>query len=99
MCNFIQKDLNKRKLVYNNELKKLQYKYLIKNQSVNKEIRSEYINKLNKLNRNSSKIRVKNRCVLTGRARSVYKLFRLSRIKFRELASQGKIPGVTKASW
>ena len=99
MCNFIQKDLNKRNLVYNNELKKLQYKYMIKNQSINKEIRSEYINKLNKLNRNSSKIRVKNRCILTGRARSVYKLFRVSRIKFRELASQGKIPGVTKASW
>ena len=99
MCNFIQKDLNKRKLVYNNELKKIHMKYMIKNQSINKEIRSEYINKLNKLNRNSSKTRVKNRCISTGRARSVYKLFRLSRIKFRELASQGEIPGVTKASW
>ncbi len=99
MFNSIQKDLNKRKLVLKNELKRLQYKFLIKNQSINKEFRSEYIQKLNKLNKNGIKIKVQNRCVLTGRAKSVYRLFRLSRIKFRELASQGMLPGVTKASW
>ena len=99
MSNFIQKDLNKRILVLKNELKRLQYKYIVTNQSIDKEFRCMYIHKLNKLNKNSCKIRVKNRCVLTGRARSVYRLFRLSRIKFRELASQGMLPGVTKASW
>lgn len=99
MSNSIQKDFNKRQLVFRNELKRLQYKYIIKNQSIEKFTRLENISKLNKLNRNTSKVRVKNRCVLTGRSRAVYKLFRLSRIKFRELANIGLIPGVTKASW
>lgn len=99
MSNSIQKDFNKRQLVFRNELKRLQYKYIIKNQSIEKFTRLENISKLNKLSRNTSKVRVKNRCVLTGRSRAVYKLFRLSRIKFRELANIGLIPGVTKASW
>lgn len=99
MSNSIQKDFNKRQLVFRNELKRLQYKYIIKNQSIDKLTRVENISKLNKLNRNTSKVRVKNRCVLTGRSRAVYKLFRLSRIKFREFANIGLIPGVTKASW
>lgn len=99
MSNYIYKDLNKRQLVFKNELKRLQYKYIIKNKSIDKLTRLENIYKLNKLNRNTSKVRVNNRCVLTGRSRAVYKLFRLSRIKFRELANEGLIPGVTKASW
>lgn len=99
MVNFIQKDYVKRQLVAKNELKKLEYKYIIKNQKIIKEIRYKYIEKLNKLNRNSSETKIKNRCILTGRAKAVYKMFRLSRIKFRELASQGMLPGVKKASW
>ncbi len=51
------------------------------------------------LARNGAKVRVVSRCVLTGRGRAVYRKFGLSRIKFRELALEGKIPGVTKASW
>ncbi len=54
---------------------------------------------LQKLPRNSSPIRVKNRCGITGRARGYMRAFGLSRIKFRELANEGKIPGVRKASW
>lgn len=54
---------------------------------------------LDKLPRNSSKIRVRNRCQLTGRPRGYMRDFGLCRIKFRELALEGKIPGVTKASW
>ena len=49
--------------------------------------------------RNSSPVRLKNRCRLTGRPRGYMRTFGISRLKFRELASQGKIPGVTKASW
>ena len=56
-------------------------------------------NKLNDLPRNSSSIRFRNRCKLTGRTRGVYRKFGLCRICFRELALQGEIPGVTKASW
>ncbi|MBS92002.1 MAG: 30S ribosomal protein S14 [Rickettsiales bacterium] len=55
--------------------------------------------KLSKIPRNASKVRIRNRCVLTGRARGVYRKFRLSRIVFRELASIGHIPGITKSSW
>ncbi len=99
MTNFIEKDYVKRQLVAKNELKRLQYKSIIKNQKLTKEIRYKYINKLNKLNKNSSETKIRNRCILTGRSRGVYKMFKLSRIKFRELASQGMLPGVQKASW
>lgn len=54
---------------------------------------------LQKLPKNSSPIRVKNRCVVTGRPRGYMRAFGLSRIVFRELAREGKIPGVKKASW
>ncbi len=99
MANFIQKDFTKRQLVAENELKRLEYKSIIKNQRISKQIRYKYISKLNKLNKNSSETKIRNRCILSGRGRAVYQMFRLSRIKFRELASQGLLPGVQKASW
>ncbi|EDY84367.1 ribosomal protein S14p/S29e, putative [Verrucomicrobiia bacterium DG1235] len=55
--------------------------------------------KLCKLPRNSSPIRIKNRCNITGRPRAFIRRYGLSRLTFRELALQGKIPGVTKSSW
>lgn len=55
--------------------------------------------KLNKLPRNSSKVRLRNRCNITGRPRAYIGRFGLSRITFRELALAGRIPGVTKSSW
>jgi small subunit ribosomal protein S14 len=54
---------------------------------------------LQKLPRNSSPTRIKNRCAITGRSRGYLRAFGLSRITFRELAREGKIPGVKKASW
>ena len=54
---------------------------------------------LDKLPKDASPVRLKNRCKLTGRGRGYSRMFGISRIKFRELASNGKIPGVTKASW
>jgi small subunit ribosomal protein S14 len=54
---------------------------------------------LSKLPRNSSPIRVRNRCLLSGRPRAYMRRFRVSRITFRELALNGMIPGVTKSSW
>jgi len=54
---------------------------------------------LQRLPRDASPTRVRNLCALTGRSRSVYRKFRISRIKLRELALQGKIPGMRKASW
>ena len=54
---------------------------------------------LNKMPRDSSIIRLRNRCQLTGRARGFMRKFKLSRLTFREMASNGYIPGVTKSSW
>jgi small subunit ribosomal protein S14 len=54
---------------------------------------------LRKLPRNSSKIRIRNRCAMTGRPRAFLRQFGLSRVTFREMALNGLIPGVTKASW
>lgn len=54
---------------------------------------------LDKLPRNSSPVRLHNRCKLTGRPKGYMRKFGISRVTFRELASEGKIPGVTKASW
>ena len=55
--------------------------------------------KLSSMPRNGAKNRIRNRCELTGRSRSVYRKFRLSRIKLRELGNVGKIPGLVKSSW
>ncbi|MCB0369997.1 MAG: 30S ribosomal protein S14 [Bdellovibrionales bacterium] len=63
------------------------------------EERMEYRLKLNKLPRNSSLSRYKLRCELTGRPRGNYRKFGICRLEFRKLALDGKIPGVTKASW
>tara|TARA_B100000029_G_C17518857_1_gene939068 strand:- start:258 stop:527 length:270 start_codon:yes stop_codon:yes gene_type:complete len=54
---------------------------------------------LDLLPRDSSKVRLRNRCNITGRGKGYMRMFGISRIKFRELASNGMIPGVTKASW
>jgi small subunit ribosomal protein S14 len=54
---------------------------------------------LDKLPKNSSKVRLRNRCALTGRGRGFVRMFGVSRIKFRDLATEGKIPGITKSSW
>lgn len=55
--------------------------------------------KLSSIPRNASKVRIRNRCSMTGRGRGVYRKFNLSRIAFRELSSIGQVPGVTKSSW
>ena len=54
---------------------------------------------LQKLPRDSSVVRLKNRCMFTGRARSYYRKFGVSRLVFREMALRGEIPGVKKSSW
>ena len=55
--------------------------------------------KLSKIPRNASRVRIRNRCIVTGRGRGVLRKFNLSRIAFRELSAIGQIPGITKSSW
>ena len=99
MKNIVKRDQNRRSLVLKNELKRVQYKSIIKNFSISGETKDQYVSKLNKIDRNSSKVRIKNRCILTGRGKAVYSFYRLSRIAFRELAAQGLLLGVSKSSW
>jgi small subunit ribosomal protein S14 len=66
---------------------------------VSPEERFEARLKLAKLPRNSSKVRVHNRCEMSGRSKGYYRKVKLSRIALRDLASFGQIPGMTKASW
>ncbi len=98
----------KAKIVNNEMKKKLSAKYapvraelkkIINNTNSSDEQVADATIKLQKLPRNSSQVRVRNRCILTGRPRGTYRAFGLSRIKFRELALSGMIPGVTKSSW
>ncbi len=63
------------------------------------EERFQAVLKLAQMPRNGARIRVHNRCEITGRPRGYYRKFRMSRIAFRDLSSMGMIPGVTKASW
>jgi len=95
----IQKNTNRLKLIekYNNKRKSLKTQVMKKDISI--EDRLKIQNKLNDLPRNSSSIRYRNRCKLTGRTRGVYRKFGLSRIKIRELSMSGNLPGVVKSSW
>lgn len=79
--------------------KRQELKAKTKDMDLSEEERQEAHIALNKMPRNSSPIRLRNRCQLTGRPRGFLRKFRLSRLTFRELASMGMIPGVTKASW
>ena len=99
MANLKYRDQSRRNLVKKYELKRLIYKSLFSNQTLPVPIRKKAEFALQSLPRNSSKIRVQNRCIRTGRAKAVYRKFRLSRICFRELAAFGALPGVYKASW
>lgn len=99
MANSIQKDQKRRNLYAKYEIKRLILKSMMRDLSLPKNLRFESINELSKLPRNSSLGRVKNRCTQTGRSKSNYKMFKISRITFRELALKGLLPGVIKASW
>jgi small subunit ribosomal protein S14 len=74
-------------------------KAIANDQNLPLEERFEARLKLAELPRNSSKVRIRNRCVLTGRPRAYYRKLKLSRIMLRELGSQGQIPGLVKSSW
>lgn len=99
MTNQISRDLTRRSLVAKYEIKRTKYKAISQDTNLPYSLRSMFALKLALLPRNSSKTRIRNRCIVTGRARSVYKKFRVSRIVFRELALQGAISGIQKSSW
>jgi len=79
--------------------KRLELKALVKDRSLSLEDRLAAQDKLQAIPRNASPVRIRRRCAITGRARAYMGFFNLSRIKFREYALQGILPGVRKASW
>ena len=79
--------------------KRQSLKKIIMNKKLPLEERFEAQQKLSKLPRNSAKIRVMNRCQITGRPHGVYRKLKISRIALRQLGLQGKIPGLVKSSW
>ena len=95
----IEKNLNRAKKVEKNAQKRQALKAVIMNRETAPEERFKACVKLAKLPRNGAKIRLRNRCELTGRPRGYYRKLGLSRIALRELASQGMIPGMIKSSW
>jgi small subunit ribosomal protein S14 len=95
----IQKNLKRIKLSKKYEKKRMELKKIIKNRKLSLSERFEAQLKLNKLPLNSSKIRIRNRCEITGRPHGVYRKLKISRIALRDLGSSGKIPGMTKSSW
>ena len=95
----IQKNLKRAKLVKSNLSKRLKLKMICSDKSISMEERFEAQMKLAQCPRNGAKIRIRNRCLITGRPRGYYRKFKMSRIAFRELASTGQVPGILKSSW
>jgi len=95
----IQRNLKRIKLVKKYSKKRKKLKDIINNRKLPLDERFKAQLKLAKLPRNSSKIRIRNRCEITGRPHGVYRKLKISRIALRDLASKGKIPGMTKSSW
>lgn len=96
---WIAKQKKRERLVQLKWDKRQSLKKTILNLNISEEERNAAKAQLNKMPRNSSPVRLRSRCQLTGRSRGVLKKFKLSRLCFREMANSGMIPGVTKASW
>ncbi|MBP7252423.1 MAG: 30S ribosomal protein S14 [Alphaproteobacteria bacterium] len=95
----IEKNKRREQMSENKAESRAKLKAIIKNKETPMEERFDAVQRLARMPRNSAKVRVRNRCELTGRPRGVYRKFKLCRIKLRDLASAGQIPGVVKSSW
>jgi len=95
----INRDLKRREMVKKYAAKRAELNAIINNVKLSDEDRYAARVKLQQLPRDSSPVRLRNRCALTGRPRGTYSKFGLGRSKLRDLAMRGEIPGMTKASW
>lgn len=95
----INKNNRRRKMSKQKEATRKTLKAEIMDKETSMEDRFAAVMKLAKMPRNSSKVRIRNRCEVSGRPRAYYRKFKMSRIALRELASSGQIPGVIKSSW
>ncbi|MGL4426667.1 MAG: 30S ribosomal protein S14 [Alphaproteobacteria bacterium] len=95
----IEKNKHRQLLAVKNESRRKRLKKTLMDRTLNVEERFNASIKLAELPRNSAPVRYRNRCFETGRARGFYRKVGLSRIRFRELASEGKLPGMIQSSW
>lgn len=95
----IERNKKRIRLVAQYQVRRAELKAQLANPETNDEDFFAAQKKLAKLPRNSARVRIKNRCALSGRPRAYIRKYGLSRIQFREFALAGKIPGVTKSSW
>ena len=95
----IQKNNKRKRMVANQKNSRTELKKIAEDETKSFEERFEAMVKLSEKPRNSSKVRVKNRCSLTGRPRAYHGYFKVSRVMLRELALSGLIPGLKKSSW
>lgn len=95
----IEKNKKRIRMVAKYANRRASLKAIINNKDVSPEERFDAQLKLNQVPKNALPGRIHNRCELSGRPKGFYRKFRISRIALRELASQGKIPGVVKSSW
>jgi small subunit ribosomal protein S14 len=94
-------DKKKRQLFYKYECKNIEYKSMASNKlvSINGKKNQKVYQQNRELPRNSSYVRIRNRCIETGRGRAVFRFCKLSRIKLRLRAISGNLPGIEKCSW
>ena len=97
--NAIQKNLKRMKMVNKFEKKRMKLKKIIMNKKLELAERFAAQLKLDKLPKNSSRVRIRNRCGISGRPHGYYRKLKISRIALRDMASSGKIPGIIKSSW
>ena len=95
----VYREIHRARLVRKHAAKRAELRAIIKDTSRDEEERREARTKLNKLPRDSSPIRLRNRCALSGRPHGFYRKFGLARNKLREAAMRGDVPGLVKASW
>lgn len=95
----VERDVRRAKLVEKYAEKRAELKRVIADPNVDFEEKQAAMNALNKLPRDSSRVRVRNRCRQSGRPRGYYRKFGLARNKLRKAAMRGDIPGLRKASW
>ena len=95
----VEKNKKRIKLVKKYQSKRKKLKKIVMDKKLNLNERFEAALKLAKLPKNSAKNRIRNRCEITGRPHGYYRKLKMSRIALRELASMGKMPGMTKSSW
>jgi len=95
----VQKNLNRAKLVARYADKRARLKAIANDKELPIEERFQAGLRLSEMPRNGAKIRLRNRCEVTGRPRGYYRKFKMSRISLRELGSAGQVPGLVKSSW